>query len=46
VRAIWRLETEDDRVAHVRIYFHTPDVVAEICRELDVPFRSNGYHGW
>jgi len=26
--------------------FYTPDVLAEICAELQVPFRSNGYRYW
>ena len=43
VRAIDRLELDGDRVARVRNYFFTPDVIAEVCAELDVPCRSNGY---
>ncbi len=27
-------------------YFFPPDVIAEICRELGVPFRTNGYRYW
>lgn len=46
VRAIARFELEGDRIAHVRTYLHAPDVVAEICAELAVPFRSNGYRYW
>lgn len=46
VRTVWTVETDDDRVAHVRNYFFTPDVIAEVCRELDVPFRINGYRYW
>ena len=23
---------------------HAPEVITEICRELDVPFRTHGYH--
>ena len=43
VRAITRVETEGDRLSRVRNYFYTPDVIEEICRELGVPFRVNGY---
>ncbi len=43
VRAIDRLELEGDHVVRVRNYFFTPDVIAEVCAELDVPCRSNGY---
>lgn len=46
VRAVARLETEGDRLARIRNYFFTPDVIAEVCRELDVPYRINGYRFW
>jgi len=43
VRTVRTFETEGDRIARVRNYFVTPDVIAEVCRELAVPFRVNGY---
>jgi RNA polymerase sigma-70 factor (ECF subfamily) len=43
VRAIDRVELDGDHIARLRNYFFTPDVLAEVCAELDVPFRSNGY---
>ena len=46
VRAVARVEVDGDRLARVRNYFFTPDVIAEVCRELDVPFRVNGYRYW
>ncbi len=46
VRAVARVETEGDRLAPVRNYFFTPDVIAEVCRELGVSFRVNGYRFW
>lgn len=46
VRAVARAEASGDRLTHVRNYFFTPDVIAEVCRELDVPFRTNGYRYW
>lgn len=46
VRAVTRVETDGDRLSRVRNYFFTPDVIAEICSELDVPFRTNGYRYW
>jgi RNA polymerase sigma-70 factor (ECF subfamily) len=46
VRAITRVEADGDRLTRVRNYFYTPDVLAEICAELQVPFRSNGYRYW
>ena len=46
VRAITRVEPDGDRVAHVWNYFFNPDFVADVCGELGVPFRSNGYRWW
>lgn len=43
VRAVTRLAPDGDRVAHLRNYFYNPDVLAEVCAELTVPWRSNGY---
>lgn len=46
VRAINRVETDGDRVAGVQNYFFNPDFLAEVCTELGVPFRPNGYRFW
>jgi len=46
VRAVARVEAEGDRLASVRNYFFTPDVIAEVCGELAVPWRVNGYRYW
>jgi RNA polymerase sigma-70 factor, ECF subfamily len=43
VRAVTRVEPEADRVARLRNYFFNPDFIAEVCGELGVPWRSNGY---
>lgn len=43
VRAVTRVEADGDRVARVHNYFFNPDFIAEVCGELGVPFRSNGY---
>jgi RNA polymerase sigma-70 factor (ECF subfamily) len=43
VRAITRLDVDGDRVTRLRNYFFTPDFIAEVCAELGVPSRSNGY---
>ena len=44
VRAMTRLEVAgEDGVGHLANYFFTPDAIAEVCAELGVPFRSNGY---
>jgi RNA polymerase sigma-70 factor (ECF subfamily) len=46
VRALARAETEGDHIVRLRYYFFTEDVLAEVCRELDLPFRRNGYRFW
>jgi RNA polymerase sigma-70 factor (ECF subfamily) len=46
VRAISRAELDGDRIARLRTYLHQPEVIAEICRELGVPSRPNGYRHW
>jgi RNA polymerase sigma-70 factor (ECF subfamily) len=43
VRAITRVVADGDRVARLQNYFFNPDFVAEVCGELGVPWRSNGY---
>jgi RNA polymerase sigma-70 factor (ECF subfamily) len=40
------LESDDSAVSRVRNYFFSPDVIAEICSELGLPFRVNGYAYW
>ena len=46
VRAVNRLELGDGGITRVRNYFFTADFLAEVCSELGVPFRSNGYRFW
>jgi RNA polymerase sigma-70 factor (ECF subfamily) len=46
VRAITRIEPDGDRVARLRNYFFNPDFIAEVCGELRVPSRGNGYRWW
>ena len=41
-----RVEIDGDAVARVRNYVFSPDVIAEICAELGVPYRVNGYRYW
>lgn len=43
VRAVTRVEPDGDRVARLQNYFFTPDFIGEVCGELGVPFRANGY---
>jgi RNA polymerase sigma-70 factor, ECF subfamily len=46
VRTLFKLDTEGERITRVRNYFFSPDVLAEICAELGLPFRANGYRFW
>jgi RNA polymerase sigma-70 factor (ECF subfamily) len=46
VRTVMTAQLEGDGVARVRNYFFTPDVIAEVCTELGVPYRVNGYRYW
>lgn len=46
VRAISRVEVDGDRIARLRMYLHAPEVLAEICGELAIPFRASGYRYW
>ena len=42
VRALTRVTATPDGVAHVANYFFNPELVAEVCAELALPWRSNG----
>ena len=46
VRAINRIAADGDRIATLDNYFFTPDLIAEICGELGVSHRPNGYRWW
>jgi RNA polymerase sigma-70 factor (ECF subfamily) len=46
VRAVNRVDVEDDRVARLRNYFFNAELLVEICEELGVPYRSNGHQFW
>lgn len=43
VRAINRVHLEEGRIAQLANYFYNPDLIAEVCRELGIPSRGNGY---
>jgi RNA polymerase sigma-70 factor (ECF subfamily) len=42
VRALTRVTATPEGVAHVANYFYNPELVAEVCAELALPWRSNG----
>lgn len=43
VHAVVRVEVASDRIARLWNYYHAPELLSEVCRELDVPFRTHGY---
>jgi RNA polymerase sigma-70 factor (ECF subfamily) len=43
VDAVVRVELDQARIAGLRNYRHSPDLAAEVCRELGVPFLNHGY---
>jgi RNA polymerase sigma-70 factor (ECF subfamily) len=46
VHTVVRAVVDGDRVAQLTSYYHAPEVVEEICRELDVPHRTHGHRYW
>jgi RNA polymerase sigma-70 factor (ECF subfamily) len=46
VRAVTRVEAEGERLSRLRNYFFSSDLVSEVCAELAVPCRVNGYRWW
>jgi RNA polymerase sigma-70 factor (ECF subfamily) len=45
-RCVMAVETDGDKLVRLRNYFFTPDVIAEVCKELQLPYRTNGYRYW
>jgi RNA polymerase sigma-70 factor (ECF subfamily) len=45
-RDVVRIDVEDERIARIRYHFFSPDVLADVCSELELPWRSNGYRYW
>lgn len=43
VRGVSTLELDGDRVARLTNYFFNPEFLVDLCGELDVPVRVNGY---
>jgi RNA polymerase sigma-70 factor (ECF subfamily) len=43
VHAVVRIDVSGERIARLRSYYHAPEVLTEIGRELEVPFRTHGY---
>jgi RNA polymerase sigma-70 factor, ECF subfamily len=46
VRGVMTLEAEGAHIRRLRNYFFSPQVIAEVCSELGLPHRLNGYRYW
>ncbi len=46
VRTLMTVTFDGTQIARVRNWFFSPDVIAEVCQELEVPYRLNGYRYW
>jgi RNA polymerase sigma-70 factor (ECF subfamily) len=46
VHTIVRVVLDGDRIAQLKSYYHAPDLLAEVCRELELPYRTHGYRYW
>jgi RNA polymerase sigma-70 factor, ECF subfamily len=46
VRALARVTCEGGAVSRIRMYFHTPEVIGEVCQEAGLPYFTNGYRHW
>jgi RNA polymerase sigma-70 factor (ECF subfamily) len=46
VRGFSLVDIDGDKVSAIRTYFHSPEAIAELCRELGLPCRTNGYRFW
>ena len=36
-------QVDGDKIARLENYFFNPEFIAEVCEELGVPYRINGY---
>jgi len=43
VHAVVRVAVAGEQIAQLRNYYHAPELLSEVCRELGVPFRTHGY---
>lgn len=46
VHTVVRAVVDGDRLARLTSYYHAPDVLSEVCRELALPYRTHGYRYW
>ncbi len=43
VHAVVRVAVENGRITRLWNYYHAPELLAEVCLELALPFRTHGY---
>ena len=43
VASIVRIAQREEKISRLRYYFFCPETLAEVCAELGVPVRTNGY---
>lgn len=46
VHTVVRAVVDGDRITKLTSYYHAPDMLGEVCRELAVPYRTHGYSYW
>lgn len=46
VRGVSLITAEGDQITRIKTYMHSPELLAEVCKELGETFRSNGYRNW
>jgi len=50
VRDLARIQFDEERVSCIDFFYFSPDVLTEVCLELDLPHATNGYaavdQGW
>jgi RNA polymerase sigma-70 factor (ECF subfamily) len=46
VRGVSLFTEVENRIAGIKTYMHSPELIAEVCKELSASFRSNGYRNW
>lgn len=46
VRGVSLITAEGDQITRIKTYMHSPELIAEVCKELGETFRSNGYRNW
>ena len=45
-RGVSLFTIDEDRIARIKTYMHSPELLSEVCKELGETFRSNGYRNW